>query len=223
MAWKRRAIQFLGRKAGQVAYRRISGYIKSKFRRRKSYSSLLPPVSRAVKNVRYGNASMNNTYRVGRITGLMQQLYLAHYEGSTCYQSPSAALAIPLMQMMPYEIYQMKDYYQCLKLHGISISASVISVNNVQLNSAPSNRYMRMSLSTGPSFRGDVFGDYIGPPTPGYALDRPSIIDYQSMCQMPNVHHRDFEFDNMVNGSTMHARVFPDSSVSNAKIRTGNL
>ena len=153
----------------------------------------------------------------------MQQLYLAHYEGSTCYQSPSAALAIPLMQMMPYEIYQMKDYYQCLKLHGISVSASVVQVNNITLNSAPSNRYMRMSLSTSSSFRSDIFGEQTGQVMLGSALDRPSIIDYQSMCQMPNVHHRDFEFDNMVNGSTMHTRVWPDSSVTNAKIRTGNL
>lgn len=40
---------------------------------------------------------------------------------------------------------------------------------------------------------------------------------------MPNVHHRDFEFDNMVNGSSISARVAPDSSVTNPKIRTGLL
>lgn len=153
----------------------------------------------------------------------MQQLYLAHYEGSTCYQSPSAALAIPLMQMMPYEIYQMKDYYQCLKLHGIQVTASVIQVNNIVLNSAPSNRYMRISMSTGSSFRSDIFGEQNGQVLLGSALEKPSIIDYQSMCQMPNVHHRDFEFDNMVNGSSISARVAPDSSVTNPKIRSGLL
>ena len=66
MAWKKKAISFLSRKAGTYVARRASDYLRRRFARRRSYTSRMPPVSRAVYNLRKG-ATMNNLYRVGRV------------------------------------------------------------------------------------------------------------------------------------------------------------
>ena len=65
MAWKE-AISFLGRKAGNYVARRASDYLRRRFARRRSYTARMPPVSRALYNLRKG-ATMNNLYRVGRV------------------------------------------------------------------------------------------------------------------------------------------------------------
>ena len=66
MAWKKKAISFLGRKAGNYVARRASDYLRRRFARRRSYTARMPPVSRALYNLRKG-ATMNNLYRVGRV------------------------------------------------------------------------------------------------------------------------------------------------------------
>ena len=66
MAWKKKAISFLSRKAGSYVARRASDYLRRRFARRRSYTARMPPVSRAVYNLRKG-ATMNNLYRVGRV------------------------------------------------------------------------------------------------------------------------------------------------------------
>ena len=99
---------------------------------------------------------------------------------------------------------------------------SVIAVNNITLNSAPSNRLMRLSLATSSGFREGLFGDQANN-NDVTGLKSASIIDYSSMCWLPNVKHRDMEFDNMVNSSAMQARVMPSSAVVNPEMSTGHL
>ena len=117
---------------------------------------------------------------------------------------------------------RVQDYYASVKLHGIQVKVSVIAVNNITLNSAPSNRLMRLSLATSSGFREGLFGDQANN-NDVTGLKSASIIDYSSMCWLPNVKHRDMEFDNMVNGSAMQARVMPSSAVVNPEMSTGAL
>ena len=63
---EKKAISFLSRKAGSYVARRASDYLRRRFARRRSYTARMPPVSRAVYNLRKG-ATMNNLYRVGRV------------------------------------------------------------------------------------------------------------------------------------------------------------
>ena len=53
-------------KSGNYVARRASDYLRRRFARRRSYTARMPPVSRAVYNLRKG-ATMNNLYRVGRV------------------------------------------------------------------------------------------------------------------------------------------------------------
>ena len=60
-----RTTRCLSRKA-VVTLLDASDYLRRRFARRRSYTARMPPVSRAVYNLRKG-ATMNNLYRVGRV------------------------------------------------------------------------------------------------------------------------------------------------------------